>query len=104
MPMLTMPETWDQYLGKSESHLQLAVTLGLSHIQFQNFEIEEDYSDWFLQYNLYLDAKIYARVPRQKETIIYSYLLSCAIKYDEEKGDLMLAIFLEGFAISNFTL
>ncbi|XVE62459.1 hypothetical protein DITRI_Ditri06bG0119800 [Diplodiscus trichospermus] len=100
MPMPTVPETWNRYFGESGGHLHIVATLGFSNIQFQIFEMEEDYSNWFLKYNLYLDAKAYVHVPRRRKTIICSYLLSCAIQYDEEKGDSMLAIFAGGFAIS----
>ena len=74
--MPTVHETWDRYLGESGDHLHLVAAYGFSYFEFHIFDMEADYSNWFLKDKLHLDAKTYVLVPMRGEDLIRSYLLS----------------------------
>ncbi|KAJ4964050.1 hypothetical protein NE237_023989 [Protea cynaroides] len=60
MPMPPIPDGWDErrtrYFGESHGHLHLIEIYGPCTTHFNIFEMENDYSRWFVKYRVNLDA------------------------------------------------
>ncbi|XP_017976539.1 PREDICTED: F-box protein At5g07610 [Theobroma cacao] len=89
-----------RYFGESGGHLHLVVAKGFSQLKFKIFEMETDYSNWYLKYNVHLEAETFTVVPRRQQNRMRSYLLSCVVQSDEDEGDSILVVLPNGFAIS----
>ncbi|XVF11277.1 hypothetical protein REPUB_Repub08aG0013000 [Reevesia pubescens] len=60
LPMPPFPDDWEdlrryRYFGESRGHLHLIEIYGPRTIEFNVYEIESDYSGWFVKYHIDLD-------------------------------------------------
>ncbi|XVF54911.1 hypothetical protein PTKIN_Ptkin05aG0218500 [Pterospermum kingtungense] len=102
MPMPSLPEGWEEkphiaYFGESRDHLHLIQQYKPYLTQFDIYEMERDYSGWFVKYRVDLDA-MRVTFPddmnmHNSDSSCYSYVIFCVVrKANDEDSYLVLHI------------
>ncbi|XP_059306665.1 uncharacterized protein LOC132058119 [Lycium ferocissimum] len=102
MPTTPIPEEQSQrnieYFGESVGHLHLIGQNSHQSTKFDIFELEVDYSAWFVKYHVNLDSlpKLYPAMVNPPEEYVYSNVFSTICFLEDEKYKARLLLGLPG--------
>lgn len=110
MPMPESPSEWDwrhvSYFGASRDHLHLVESYGPHTTQFNVYEMEKDYSRWFVKYRVDINPVAIAIFPQMKQVWLdplnvhyCAFSILCLVRGETEEES-FLVLHLPGNAIS----